>query len=82
MTIAYRREQYLQAQAEAMNFQKSLDQYRRLSKKNPEYLNGVWWDEMSRLFTRMRQNGRLEMLDRYLGADGLDITQPVLPKKR
>jgi membrane protease subunit HflK len=82
MTATYRREQYLQAQAEAMNFQKSLEQYRRLSKKNPEYLNGVWWDEMGRLFTRMRQNGRLEMLDRYLGADGLDITQPVLPKKR
>jgi membrane protease subunit HflK len=83
MTAAYRQEQYLQASAEAMNFLKSLGQYRRLSKKNPEYINGVWWDEMSRLYTRMRQNGRLDMLDRYLGADGLDITQiPVLPKKR
>jgi membrane protease subunit HflK len=82
MTAAYRREQYLQASAEAMNYVRSLEQYRRLSKQNPEYLNAVWWDEMSRLFTRMRQNGRLDMLDRYLGTDGLDITQPITPKKK
>jgi len=81
-TAAYRNERYLQASAEAINFQKSLDQYRRLSQKNPDYLAGVWWDEMSRLYARMRQNGRLDMLDRYLSPDGLDITQPVVPKKR
>jgi membrane protease subunit HflK len=83
MTAAYRQEQYLKARAEAMNFDKSVEQYRRLSKKDPRYLAGVWQDEMGRLFMRMRQNGRLDMLDRYLSADGLDITQvPIMPKKR
>src|SRR5207244_1022838 len=83
LTAAYAQEQYLQARAEAINFEKSLDQYRRLRVRNPDYLAGIWWDEISRLFTRMRQNGRLDLLDRYLGADGLDITQlPALPKKR
>jgi membrane protease subunit HflK len=83
MTAAYGREQYLQARAEAMNFQKSLEQYHRLSHKTPDYLAGIWWDEMTRLYTRMRQNGRLDMLDRYLSTDGLDITQiPIMPKKR
>ncbi len=80
---AYAREQVLMAQAEAENFDKRLDQYRKLGKENPNYLAGIWWDEMGRLFTRMRQNGRLDLLDNHLGPDGLDITQmPLLQKKR
>jgi modulator of FtsH protease HflK len=81
-TAAYQNEQYLQAKAEAENFLKRLEQYRS-QKNNPQYLAGIWWDEMSRLFTRMRQNGRLDLLDHHLGPDGLDITQmPGLPKKQ
>jgi modulator of FtsH protease HflK len=80
---AYKQEQYLQARADAGNFLKRLDQYRQLQKQNPFYLAGIWWDEMSRLFASMRQNGRLDLLDNHLGADGLDITEmPLLPKKR
>jgi membrane protease subunit HflK len=81
-TAAYQNEQYLQAKAEAENFLKRLEQYRS-QKRSPQYLAGIWWDEMSRLFTRMRQNGRLDLLDHHLGPDGLDITQmPGLQKKR
>jgi len=80
-TEAYKNEQHLQARADAENFLKRLEQYRS-QKNNPQYLAGIWWDEMSRLFTKMRQNGRLDLLDHHLGPDGLDITQmPVAPKK-
>jgi modulator of FtsH protease HflK len=83
LTAAYAREQRLLAQAEAENFEKRLRQYRQLSRENPYYLNGLWWDEMSRLYANMRANGRIDLLDHHLAADGLDITQfPPLPKKK
>jgi len=48
-----------------------------------QYLNALWWDEMSRLFARMRENGRLDVLDNYLSGEGLSITQvPTLPKRK
>jgi len=83
LTAAYAREQVLLAQAEAENFEKRLRQYRQLSRQNPHHLNGIWWDEMSRLYARMRANGRLDFLDHHLAADGLDITQfpPGMNKK-
>lgn len=83
LAAAYAREQVLLARADADNFSSRLEQYRRLQLQNPQYLAGIWHDEMTRLFTRMRQNGRLDLLDNHLGPDGLDITQmPLLPKKR
>jgi membrane protease subunit HflK len=82
LTAAYAREQRLLAQAEAENFEKRLEQYRRLSRENPHHLNAIWWDEMSRLYARMRAGGQIDLLDHHLAADGLDITQfPPLPKK-
>jgi membrane protease subunit HflK len=83
LTAAYGREQRLLAQVEAENFEKRLDQYRQLSRQNPYYLNGVWWDEMSRLYARMRASGRLDLLDHHLAGDALDITQfAPQPKKK
>lgn len=83
LASAYAREQNLAAQAEAGNFKKRLTQFRALQKQNPDHLAGIWHDEMTRLYTRMRQNGRLDLLDNHIGPDGLDITQlPLLPKKR
>jgi membrane protease subunit HflK len=82
-TAAYAKEQRVMAEAEAENFTKRLAQYRRLGKDNPYFLNAMWWDEMSRLYARLRQNGRIDLLDNHLGADGLDITQvPLLPRKK
>lgn len=83
LAAAYAGEQILLAQADAGNFKKRLEQFRALQKQNPAHLAGIWHDEMTRLYTRMRQNGRLDLLDNHLGPDGLDITQlPLLPKKR
>jgi modulator of FtsH protease HflK len=82
MAEAYAVNQSLQAQADVLNFEKRLEQYRQLTAKDPNYLNALWWDEMSRLYARLRQNGRIDLLDHRLSGDGLDITQfPAMPKK-
>ncbi len=79
---AYAGEQYLQAKADALTFDERLRQYRQLTARDPNYLNALWWDEMSRLYARMRQNGRIDLLDHRLSGDGLDITQfPPMSKK-
>ena len=83
LTATYARTQELQARAETENFLKRLDQYRKLSKNNEAYLNTLWLDEMTRLYSRMRDMGRLDLLDHYLTGDGLSIMQfPSLPKKK
>jgi regulator of protease activity HflC (stomatin/prohibitin superfamily) len=82
-TAAYANEQRLAAQAEAFNFTKRLEQYQRLQRDNPHYLAGIWWNEMSQLYARMRANGRIDLLDHHLDGEGLNITQmPLLPKKK
>src|SRR5262249_24012915 len=82
-TNSYAQTQRAMAKAEAEDFLKGLDQYRRLGKDNRYYLNALWWDEMSRLYARLRDNGRIDLLDNHLGADGLDITQvPLLPRSK
>jgi len=83
MTAAYARAQELQARVEVENFLKRLEQYRRLSKDNPTYLNTLWLDDMTRLFARMKDAGRIDLLDHYLTGEGLTIMQfPPLPKKK
>src|SRR5207245_10829781 len=82
MTAAYVNEQVVLAQAEADTFGKRLHQYQELRRDNPHFLAGIWWDQIGKLFTQMKETGRLDLLDNHLGADGLDITiSPQLPKK-
>jgi membrane protease subunit HflK len=79
---AYANEERLKADADAESFTKRLEQYRELSKQNPDYLNALWLDEITRLFTRMRENGRIELLDHFLSNGELTITQFPLPRKK
>jgi membrane protease subunit HflK len=74
LTGAYVREQHVSASAEAASFEHRLDQYQRLQKQNPDILASIWWEEIGRLLTRLRENGRLDLLDNHLAGDGLDIT--------
>jgi membrane protease subunit HflK len=69
------------AQAEAETFVQRLNEYHRLRRSNPDILSAIWWDEMSRLFLSMKERGRIDLLDRHLGPDGLDITL-VAPQPR
>jgi len=81
-TAAYVNELIVLTQAEADPFEKRLKQYQELRRDNPHFLAGIWWDQIGKLFTQMKDTGRLDLLDNHLGADGLDITiTPQLPKK-
>jgi modulator of FtsH protease HflK len=74
LTAAYVREQTVQARAEVATFEQRLQQYRDLRKQNPNFLAQIWWDEIDKLFAKMRQNGGIDLLDNHLGSEGLDIT--------
>ncbi len=79
---AYRTEKVALASAEAGAFTTRLDQYRRLKVANPDLLAAIWWDEMGRVLVGMKGRGRVDLLDQYLGAGGLDVTQFLPPKKK
>ncbi len=80
---AYAGEQRLQAQAEAASFLQRLAQYRKLAGENPEQLNRMWLDEMTALYAKMQEAGRIEVLDHFLSREGLNITQfPLQPRKK
>jgi membrane protease subunit HflK len=68
---------------EAANFKLRLAQYREFTARDPNYLNTLWLDDMTRLFTRMKASGRIELLDHVLSDGGLTITQfPLQPRKK
>ena len=79
---AYRTEKVALASAEAGAFTTRLAQYRRLKVANPDLLAAIWWDEMGRVLVGMKGRGRVDLLDQYLGAGGLDVTQFLPPKKK
>lgn len=68
-------EQLTRAKADGAGFQQRLAQYQRSRRTNPDVLTALWWEEMGPLLTRLRVAGRLDVLDAYLGAEGLDIMQ-------
>lgn len=83
LTAAHAREQRLLAAADAENFERRREQYRRSQTENRAFLAGIWWDEMGKLFTKLKEDGRLDLLDHHIGADGLDITLfPPMGKKK
>jgi len=82
-TEAYVKERVDLARAEANRFELRLQQYERQRSDGANYLAGIWWEEIGKLFARLRESGRLDLLDNHLGKDGLDITvSPAVPKKR
>jgi membrane protease subunit HflK len=83
LTAAHVREQRLLAEADADSFERRRGQYERFRKENPAFLAGIWWEEMGKLFGQLKDNGRIDLLDHHLGADGIDITQfPPMPSKK
>jgi modulator of FtsH protease HflK len=78
IALAYVHEQLALARAEADTFDKRLRQYQQLSKGNPDYLSGLWWQEIGKLFAKLKENGQIDLLDHHLNRDGLDLTT-VLP---
>lgn len=70
------------AREEAKAFQQRLEQYHRLRQDHPDILAALWWEEMSRVFSGLKERGRIDILDHYLGPDGLTISVIVPPGKR
>jgi modulator of FtsH protease HflK len=79
----YRDSQLRQASADATDFLSQLAAYREVVKTNPDALAFLWWDEMRKAITGLKnRGGRVEPLDAYLGSGGLDVTQIISPKRR
>lgn len=78
---SYRIEKLAAAKADTEAFTKRLEQYRKAKLSNPDAMAAIWWDEMGRTLRGLRGRGRLDVLDAYLGKDGLDLTQFLSPKK-
>jgi modulator of FtsH protease HflK len=70
-----------QSQADAIDFLAQLVAYRELLKSNPDALAVIWWDELRKTLMGMKTRG-VEPLDAYLGKDGLDINQFLMPRRR
>ena len=56
--------------------------YCRRRQENPAFLHRVWLDEMSKLLARLKENGQVDLLDRHLSGDGLDLTVVQPPPKK
>lgn len=74
LSAAYVYDRVQLARAEADGFVQRAQQYHQLRRTNPDVLAAIWWDEMGKVFARLKENGRIDLLDNYLGPDGLDIT--------
>ena len=74
MALAYQQEQIALARADANSFDKRLQEFQRAGKDNPNYLKGIWWQEIGRIFARLKEQGQLDLLDHHLNRNGLDLT--------
>lgn len=70
------------ARTEAEMFEKRVQEYHRLRQQNPDILAAIWWEEMSKVFFRLKQSGRIDLLDKHIAGNGLDITQFAPQPKR
>src|SRR5947209_7128122 len=71
------------SRADADSFRRRFEQFRYLRANNPNALAAIWWDELGPLFGKLHAAGRLDVLDHFLGPDGLDVMQlgPRMQKK-
>lgn len=78
-TQTYQNQKKLQAQAEIEVFERELE----LAARSEHYKVARWWNALGRIYTRLKENGRVEPLDHYLTPEGLNITQsPWGPRKK
>lgn len=71
---SYAVEQNLLAYADARRFEQRLEQYRRAGVDKNGYLAALWWEEIGALLAKLKEAGKLDLLDHRLSPDGLDIT--------
>ncbi len=79
-TAAYQFNSMMLAERDAESFTNRLNQYRQGQRDNPDYLRQIWEEERSKLFTKLKESGRIGLLDDHLGRDGLDLNIAPLPR--
>jgi len=72
----------LEAEADANRFLARWEQYRIIRRENKNYLATLWLEEMTRLYARMGESNRIDLLDHFLERGGLNIFQSPLPRKK
>jgi modulator of FtsH protease HflK len=78
-TAAYQYNRKLLANRDAESFMNRLSQYRQGRRDNPDYLRQIWEEERGKLFAKLKESGRIGLLDDHLGRDGLDLNIAPLP---
>ncbi|MBY0231957.1 MAG: hypothetical protein K2W96_21955, partial [Gemmataceae bacterium] len=61
------------ARREAGRFLARLAQYREGLKRDPAHLAALWREERGKLLAKLKEDGRIDLLDHHLSAGGLDI---------
>ena len=72
---SYKLEREALAKSEAAAFLVRLEQYQRLRVTNPNVLQAIWRDEMTRMLAGVKERGRIEVLDDALGPNGIELNQ-------
>lgn len=65
------------ARADADAFRRRFEQYQKLKRSNANLLAAIWWEELGPLLGKMQAEGRIDLIDNRVGADGFDIMQRV-----
>jgi modulator of FtsH protease HflK len=75
-------EKLAEARAEAETFENRRRTWESLRRENPDLLRTIWWEEIGQMLSGMKGRGRVDVLDAWLGADGIDIMQAISGRKR
>ncbi len=78
---AYRNETETQARAEAGSFEARRAQAAPLRAANPDFLAAIWREEIGLLLAELKTRSRIELLDDFLGPNGLELNQFVPTRK-
>ena len=78
---AYRNETETQARTEARAFDARRIQAATLRATNPDFLAAIWREEIGLLLAELKSRSRIELLDDFLGPNGLELNQ-FLPTKK
>lgn len=79
---SYAGEKLLEAEADAGRFLTKWNQYRLILQTNPDYLQTLWLEEMTRLYARMSADGRLDLFEHLLEKGSLSLFTSPRPPKR
>ena len=80
-TAAYRNETETQARTEASAFEARRAQAAPLRANNPDFLAAIWREEIGLLLAELKTRSRIELLDDFLGPNGLELNQFVPTRK-